>query len=196
MKGTLAALQDSWEQWNAAYLLAEEKDADRAVRLLLETAADLGMKGLPDLSLSVLLRSIESAGEQDFDRASWTLAMAERLDPGRPETMFAAAQVAGIEGRYLRKAGYLGGGYLRVFQDSFLLVALRENVLVWILCIALLAGGLLVCLRIGLHGGSVVESVANLLARFLPLALSYILALLATIWPIFLPAGWRSSSIG
>ena len=83
VKGTLAALQDSWEQWDAAYLLAEEKEADRAVRLLLETAADLGMKGLPDLSLSVLLRSIESAEENDFHRAAWTFAMAERLDPER-----------------------------------------------------------------------------------------------------------------
>ena len=191
VRAKLATLQEVWLQWDSAFLRSDQDEAERATSVLLATASDLGMSRLPDLSVAILARALEAAGRGNVEPTRWALAMAEKLDPGRPETRFAGAAVSRIEGKYLGMFADLWRGYSRMARDSFLLADWTENLLIWSLTTLLLCGGLFLCLQIVVHGGAVVRDLTSVFTRGLPVALSYALALLCSIWPILLPSGWR-----
>lgn len=191
VRSTLITIQESWLEWDAAFLRSNPDEAGRAVSHLLSTAAELGMSKLPDHSLAVLARAVEVAREGDVGRARWAIDMAEQLDPKRPETRFAAATVARFDQRYGKALIELVQGYFLVGKAPLPRSAVRENLLIWILASLILSGGLFICLQIVLCGRSVVDDLTSLFVRFLPLAVSYVLALVLTFWPIFLPLGWK-----
>src|SRR5436305_8675540 len=90
VRQTLKQLDEQWLQW---VVQKNPQQAGAAVNDLMETARQLGMTRLPDLSAGALAQAVQAARQQDFPRARWALDAAERLDPGRPETAFAEAGV-------------------------------------------------------------------------------------------------------
>src|SRR5512135_1301681 len=89
----LARIQEQWLQWMSAFYQNNATKADGLVSSALATAQQLGMSRLPDLSLGAAARAVQSARDGNLPRANWALQAAERFDPGRPETAFAAARV-------------------------------------------------------------------------------------------------------
>lgn len=191
IRATLGDILENWQLWEAAFLQSDREEASRAVTLLLATASQLGMSRLPDLSLAVLVRALESAEGGDTERAGWALEDAERLDPGRPENRFASAHLRRAEGRYLASVSDLAAGYLKARRDGFLQLAWRENMLLLIPTILLLAGGLFLSLEIVVKGRRVLDDLAGLFGHLLSVPAAYGLAFFVSIWPVFLVSGWR-----
>ncbi len=191
IKAKLVSLVDNWQLWDAAFQQSDREEASRAVALLLGTVSELGMHRLPDISLAILARALEPVEGGDTERANWAVEDAERLDPGRPENRFASAHLRRAEGRYLASVSDLVVGYLRVGKDPLLRVAWRENALVLSLTMLVLAGGLYLGLAIMTHGGTVLDDLATSFNRLLSAPAAYGLTFLVSIWPVFLPSGWR-----
>src|SRR5580692_11257913 len=145
----LRHLQEQWLRWVGA---ADRERSQAAVGEMLATAGQLGMTRLSDLALGALAWAVEAAKHHDFVRANWSLEAAERLDPGRPETAFAEAAVARAEGSYLRLAGALCRAYPRLFWLPLERYLWLQDLLIWSLCLLLLAGGLFVGAMLATRG--------------------------------------------
>ena len=89
----LRLLNEHWRTWTRAFYQVEEETAASALEQLLATADRLGMPRLPDLASAASAFAVSAAASGDFDRSGWALDAARQLDPGRPETHFAAAAV-------------------------------------------------------------------------------------------------------
>jgi len=189
-KSTLSALQDNWLQWDSAFLRGEEAAAEVAVADLLQAAAELGMTRLPEVCFAVLARATQSAADGNTVRAKWAIEMAERLDSGRPEAAFASADVARQEGRYLAMIGHQMRGYARLARAPIILRLTGENLLIWALAAVILSGVLYVSLQLAAHGVTLIEDLAEVVARARPLTTAYLIALVVVILPALLPAAW------
>ena len=144
VRQTLKQVEEQWLQW---IVQNNRQQADRAVSGLLDTARQLGMRRLPDLSAGATARAVQSARQKDFARAHWELDAAERFDPGRPETAFAEARVDFLEGNYLGAAAARLRGYPRLFNNPFELYLWLQDLLLWVLFVLLVTGGLFVAVQ-------------------------------------------------
>ena len=116
-RSLLSRLQVGWIAWLSAINEDDAEEARAAVDRIQAHAAQVDMPYLPELSLAASLRAVEAVRAGQLDRARLALEGAEALDPGRPETAFAAAEVARAEGAWLRWAAQAGRGHLRTFLD-------------------------------------------------------------------------------
>lgn len=186
---TLKQLADGSIQWHKAFLQESREAADGEVQTLLANTGKLGFERLPDLNLAALARAVEAAQAGDFARASWALAAAEELDPGRPETTFAQATVNRLQGRYASAFTDSLRGYVRLFSlpvDRSLWVA---NVILWCLYALLAAGGFLVLLLIGVRGRDVALDLADSMPAALPRWLGWVVVVALLLAPLVLPDG-------
>ncbi|HVF62291.1 MAG TPA: tetratricopeptide repeat protein [Thermoanaerobaculia bacterium] len=185
----LLRLQEEWLEWIGAFYQGREERAERVVARLLETAGQAGMRRLPDLALAALVPAVEWAEKGDFARARLGLAAAERLDPGRPETAFAAARVAAEEGRFHAAAAWTAKAYARLARDPALRGVWLHDALVWLWTALVAAGVLCLALLMATRGRRLVGDLAALLGRRLPRPLALAAAVLLLVWPAALPGG-------
>ncbi|MDH3403628.1 MAG: tetratricopeptide repeat protein [Acidobacteriota bacterium] len=187
-RSTLAAIQQDWSEWLAAYELNDGEAQDLALEGLVDGAAELGMKVLPELSLAAAVRAVESAGVGDRQRALRALEAAERLDPGRPETSFASAAIHRLEGSWGRFLGETARGYVRALGVPAMRRAWRHNLVLWLLTTLLLAGCAYVAILMLVRGPALVGSLLKALRRHLPVPVGVALILALLVWPLLLPA--------
>ena len=192
MQQALLRLQEEWLEWIGAFYYqgreeVREERAERVVARLLETAGQAGMRRLPDLALAALVPAVEWAEKGDFARARLGLAAAERLDPGRPETAFAAARVAAEEGRFHAAAAWTVKAYARLAREPALRAVWLHDALVWLWTALVAAGVLCLALLMATRGRRLVGDLAAKLGTLRPLALAA--AVLLLVWPAALPGG-------
>jgi tetratricopeptide (TPR) repeat protein len=182
----LQQLQEQWLQWISA---TNAERSGEVVDDLLATSRQLGMSRLPDLSLGALVQAVTAAQDNDFRRAEWALAAAERLDPGRPETSFARSRVAWLAGRPFAALGNLIDGYRRALGLPLERSLLFQALVFWLLCLLLATGGLFVAVQMATKGGALLHDVAGALGRKLPPTGARAAAVVALVWPLALPYG-------
>jgi tetratricopeptide (TPR) repeat protein len=185
----LVRLQEEWLEWIGAFYQGREERAEGVVTRLLETARQAGMSRLPDLALAALVPAVEWAEKGDFARARLGLAAAARLDPGRPETAFAAARVAAEEGRFLTAAAWTAKAYARLARQPALRGVWLHDALVWLWTALVAAGVLCLALLMATRGRRLTGDLAALLGRHLPRPLALVAAVLLLVWPAALPGG-------
>jgi tetratricopeptide (TPR) repeat protein len=186
VRHTLKQLEDHWLQW---IVQNDRKQAESAVDALLETAGQLGMRRLPDLSAAAVARAVQAAKEQDFSRARWVLEAAERFDPGRPETAFAAAAVERLQGNGVKAIAVRLRAYPRMFIHPLERYLWFQDLLIWSLVLLLVTAGLFLAVQMLTKGASLYRDVADLLGRWLPRPVAAAAAALALVWPVALPYG-------
>jgi tetratricopeptide (TPR) repeat protein len=182
----LQQLDEQWLQWGNA------NDPERAAAVvddLLATGRQLGMRRLPDLALGALVTAVRFARQGDAKRARWALASAERLDPARPETAFAAAAVDRIEGRWPAAFLHLAVGYARLFGLPLERYLWLQELVLWTLCLLLATGGLFIAAQMATKGGALYRDAVDLLARRLPRTAALPLGALLLLWPLAMPSG-------
>lgn len=186
VRQTLKQIEEQWLQW---VVQNQREPAERLAESLLATARQVNMTRLPDLSAGAVARALEAARQNDFPRAHWSLAAAERFDPGRPETAFAEAAVLRMEGSY--PAAFLAflRGYPRTFTHPLERYLWLQDLLFWSLCLLLAAGGLFIAVQMATKGGSLFLDLAGLFSRWLPRPVAVVLAALCLLWPLALPYG-------
>jgi len=188
----LARLQEGWLQWTTALYGADSERALSVVDDLLSSADQVGMQHLPDLASGAMLQAVEAAREGDAARADLALTAAERLDPGRPETAFAAAEVARATGDPVGRIEAQVRGYARLFNHELLRVPVVINLGLWLVVSLLTAGVLFLCLLVLTDGRAVVNDLGRALAGRLPRApgpLIQVLIVMVLLWPLLLPRG-------
>lgn len=185
----LQQLQEQWVAWGNAFYQGSGERSDAIVVDLLTMSRQLGMFHLPDLSLSAAARAVEAARAGESEKAALALAAAERLDPGRPETAFAAAATAFHEGRYPAAASRQAAGYARLFSLPLERTLFLQDALLWALCALLLAGGLSVAVQMATKGGALYHDLSAGLGRRLGRGTGRVLALALLLLPLPLPYG-------
>lgn len=189
---SLLDLQEGWLQWTGAFYGAEPERAREVVDDLLASARRLGMRRLPDLAAGALVQAVEAAREGEEERAALALEAAERLDPGRPETAFAAADVARLTGDLTSTLLEQARGYLRLPWMGLEWRLTLHGLALWGLASVLLAGGLFVALLMGVRGRALVRRLEEWIARRMPalppVGVAFALAILL-LWPLVLPSG-------
>jgi len=113
----LARIADGWVQWSAAFYQGNQERGQVLATRLMADAHNLGMTRLPDLSLGAAANAVEAAAKGQIKRAAWGIEAAERFDPGRPSTAFAAARIAWMGRRFGAAAEEALVGYGRVFHQ-------------------------------------------------------------------------------
>lgn len=206
----LVHLQEGWLQWTTALFSSDSERALAVVDDLLATADQLGMERLPDLAAGAMLQAVNAAREGDAARAKVALAAAERLDPGRPETAFAEAEVARAGGDPLGRLTAQVRGYARLFGHELLRAPVLINLGLWGLASLLVAGALFLGLLVLTDGRAVLNDLGVAIAGRLPRLggpLIQVLMVAALLWPLLLPWGpvwlvlywsvllWRRSSV-
>ena len=186
VRQTLKQLEEQWLQW---VVQKNPQQAGAAVNDLMETARQLGMVRLPDLSAGAMAQAVQAARQQDFARAHWSLDAAERLDPGRPETAFAAATVDRLQGDWAGAAKAWLSAYPRLFAHPLERYLWLQNLVVWVLVLLLVSGGLFVAVQMLARDHALFGDLAALFARRLPRPAALTLAALALLWPLVLPFG-------
>jgi len=183
----LKQIEDQWLQW---IVLNDPRQAESAVTALLDSARRLGMARLPDLSAAAVARAVEAAKRKDFARAKWALDAAERFDPGRPETAFAAAQVERLKGNYLGEARARLRAYPRLFGPPLERYLWLQDLCLWTLALLLVTGGLFLAVQMLAKGSALGRDLTALFARRLPRPVALTAAALALLWPLLLPDGF------
>jgi tetratricopeptide (TPR) repeat protein len=186
---SLLRLQDQWLDWIGAFYQHHEKQAEGVVVGLVRTAQQVGMSRLPDLALAALVPALEAARQGDFERAHWALAAAERLDPGRPETAFAASRVAVGERRFLPAGGWYLLAYGRVMRQPWLRAVWLHDLALWLWTALVATGALCLALLMAARGRRLTADLTAVLERRLPHPLALALALLLLAAPAALPYG-------
>lgn len=186
VRNTLKQIEEQWLQW---IVQNNREQAKGAVDNLLETARQIGMTRLPDLSAGAVARAVQAAREKDFPRAHWSLEAAERFDPGRPETAFAEAGVLRLEGQYPGAVLAWLSALPRIFGHPLERYLLLQDLVIWILTLLLVTGGLFVAVQMLTKGTSLFQDMVDFLGRSLPRPAAFILAALALLWPLALPYG-------
>jgi tetratricopeptide (TPR) repeat protein len=186
VRQTLKQLEEQWLQW---LVQKTPQQAGKALNDLMETARQLGMSRLPDLSAGALARGVEAARQKDFARAHWSLDAAERFDPGRPETAFARAEVDWRQGDLLGAAMAWLNAYPRLLTRPLERFLWLQNLVVWILVLLLVSGGLFVAVQMLARGNALFGDLEAFFARRLPRPVALALAALALLWPLALPFG-------
>ncbi len=182
----LKQLEDQWLQW---IVQKDRRQAESAVTGLLESARRLGMARLPDLSAAAVARAVEAAKRKDFARAGWALEAAERFDPGRPETAFAAAQVERLRRNYLGEAAARLRAYPRLLGPPLERYLWLQDLLIWTLALLLVTGGLFLAVQMLAKGSALGRDLTDLFGRRLRRPAALAAAALALLWPLLLPDG-------
>ncbi|MGE5233268.1 MAG: tetratricopeptide repeat protein [Acidobacteriota bacterium] len=185
----LAHIQELWLQWMSAFYQNNATRADGLVSSALATAQQLGMSRLPDLSLGAAARAVQSARDGNLPRANWALQAAERLDPGRPETAFAAARVERLSGSYLQAVGWQIVGWSRLAGMPTLRRLWLLGAVGWGGAVLLLAAGLFVAVQMASKGSALLHDLEHPLRRRLPGVVARALAFAILLWPLALPGG-------
>ncbi|HSS51242.1 MAG TPA: tetratricopeptide repeat protein [Thermoanaerobaculia bacterium] len=186
VRQTLKQLEEQWLQW---LVQKTPQQAAKALNDLMETARQLGMTRLPDLSAGALARGVEAARQKDFARAHWSLDAAERFDPDRPETAFARAEVEWRQGHWPGAAVAWLNAYPRLFSQRLERFLWLQNLVVWVLALLLVSGGLFVAVQMLARGNALFGDLEELFARRLPRPAALALAAVALLWPLALPFG-------
>jgi tetratricopeptide (TPR) repeat protein len=186
VRQTLKQIEEQWLQW---LVQKTPQQAGKALNDLMETARQLGMSRLPDLSAGALARGVEAARQKDFARAHWSLDAAERFDPGRPETAFARAEVDWRQGNALAAAGDWVNAYPRLLARPLERFLWLQNLVDWVLVLLLVSGGLFVAVQMLARGNALFGDLEALFARRLPRPIALLLAAGALLWPLALPFG-------
>lgn len=185
----LNALQESWIEWLTSVQEGDVARATREVENLVSIADGLGLPRLPELSIAAAAQAERFARAKDFDGAELSLAAAELLDPGRPETDFARGTLH-LERRErfaaLRSTAW---GHARSLLDPLYRYVLIGDLVLWCLAIATLLVAGLVSIQWSTRGVLLFRDVVTFFARSVPPALAYLLAIVLLLWPVLLPAG-------
>ncbi len=187
VRQTLKQIEEQWLQW---IVQNNAQEAEQAVDGLLETARQLNMKSLPDLSAAAVARAVQAARQKDFARAHWALRAAERFDPGRPETAFAESTVARLQGDWAGAAAARLRAYPRMLKPPLERYLGFLNLLVWCVILLLVAGGLFVAVQMLTKGTTLFQDLTGLFGRKLPRGVALVLAFVALLWPVLLPHGF------
>jgi tetratricopeptide (TPR) repeat protein len=169
-------------------LLAGTESSDVRERLLAEARA-LSFSRLPDQSVAASWKAVKAAGAGDWAIAQRALEDAERLDPGRAETEFAAATVDRRSGAWAGWLTHQWRAYRRLFTDPALARTVRRDLLAWLFLSGLVAGLLFVAVSMAVRGHQQWEILRFYLSHFLPHAVTGALAGVALVWPLALPHG-------
>ncbi len=187
---SLRRVQNAWQRWVKAYYASDRHAADVAIEESLTICNYLGMERLPDLSLAAGVYAVRSAAAGDPAMANWALLAARRFDPQRPETEFAAAEVARHENHFLDAALGLGRGYFRLLRQPSSRRLWFSNGLLFILYVLLVSGGLFIALQMFSKGQALM---ADLQQRFLPadwpVVALWLVPIPMLLWPLVLPNG-------
>ncbi len=186
---SLRQLSEGAIQWNKAFLQDDREVARGELDRVLGAAERLGMKSLPDLSLSAVALGVEAAESGDFSRAVWALEAAEELDPERPETLFGSSLVARLKGSYVRSLTDSLRGYVRLFRFPFERGIFLVDLILWGLVTLAVASILFLLLEMALKGQAVGLDLQELLARILPTWIAFVLTALILVGPLALPNG-------
>lgn len=186
VRRTLKQLEEQWLQW---IVKNDRESSEAVVNDMLSTARQLGITRLPDLSAGAIAKAIQAAEKKDFRRAQWALAAAEKLDPGRSETSFAAAAVARREGNWGTMATETARGYMRLFGLPLERYLWLQDLLIWTLTLLLVAGGLFVAVQMAAKGGELVRDMAGLFGRWMPGPAAMAVTAVLLLWPLALPSG-------
>jgi tetratricopeptide (TPR) repeat protein len=193
----LREIQEQWLQWTAAFRADQEERGERLLDGLMAQVEQLGMRRFPDLAVGAAFRAVEAARDQDFPRAAWALAAAERFDPGRPETAFARSEVERLEGRLGAALVSELSGYRRIASLPSGRHLGGATLVLWALAAILGAGAIFVGLQMAVKGRSLMHDVEGMLERT-PLgkpggaagaAVLKLGALAVLLWPLLLPSG-------
>lgn len=186
---SLARIQEQWLQWVSAFYQNDATRARAVADQLIAGAEQLGMKRLPDLCVGVLTRAVASAREGNFERSRWALEQAERFDPGRPETRFAAAAVARREGAYLKAFGHSLAALPRVRNHPTLARLTVARSAIWFGGVLVLAAGLFLVLQLAAKGSWLWRDTTAGMPSALPAWALAPATLFALLWPLLLPMG-------
>ncbi len=186
----LSQLQDEWLVWNSAFLQGDRDTASGAVDNMLATAGQLGFSRIADLQHGMVLSAVEAAREGSFEKAEWALQMAERLDADRPETAFARARVAWLDGNRGGAVAAHLSGFWKTFADPRLRRVLVFNTQIWVLVSLMLTAAGFVALQMASKGPHLYREVVNWLGRLMPRALALVIAGAFLLWPFLVPRGW------
>lgn len=185
----LNRLQEIWQRWTNAYSSDDQGMADAATEELLSVAEFLGMSRLPDLSIAASSYAVVAARDKDFERAEWTLTMAEKLDPGRPETELAKSTIQRLRGDYLGVvSGYLKGT-LKLVRLNPERRFLFHGLIAWATFALVLSAGLFIALQLATKGGRLVEDFHRQLPATWAAPFRALVLILFLVWPMVLPAG-------
>jgi tetratricopeptide (TPR) repeat protein len=189
VRGDLAEIQQQWSAWLSAYELDDSASEEEALERMLDTTRRLGMRSLPELSLGATARAVESARLGDDRRAQRALAAAERLDPGQPETSFAAAAIQRLDGDW---SGFLAReleGYVRALDEPLERRLWLHNVLLWFLTTLMLSGCVFVALLMLVRGPALFGSLLEVARRYMPVPAGIGVVILLLLWPVALSTG-------
>jgi tetratricopeptide (TPR) repeat protein len=186
---TMAELQARWLEWLTAYYRGDTHRAAAALDKLLENTQLIGMQWLPDLSIGVAVKAVEFARDGEFGKAHWGLDAARKFDPELPEVFFAASSVALLEGSKLEAAKHQLRGYYHFLKLPIQRYVLLADLMLWIVCIFLLAGTGFVLLQVAQKGPDFFRGVVVSVARLVPLPVAYLICFATLFWPIVLPSG-------
>ncbi len=186
VRRTLKQIEEQWLQW---IVQNSRKDSERVVDDLLATARQLGMRRLPDLSVGAIARAHQVAQQGDFTRAHWALEAADRLDPGRPAVAFAEAHVARRQGNYLGAFAATLRGFVRIFNAPLERYLWLHDLLVWSLCLLLVAGALFIAVQMVSKGGALFQDLVAMFSRRLPHGAATAATIVVLLFPLALPSG-------
>ncbi|MEO8277115.1 MAG: tetratricopeptide repeat protein [Thermoanaerobaculia bacterium] len=185
---SLHRLQESWLQWVSSFYRDNPAKAEEALRALNANARQIGMVKLVDFASGATALALQSGREGKFERADWTLAAAEALDPDRPDVAFARATIARQRGSYLSALTATVSGFVRLARSSESVV-FSTNLIFWGLAVLLVAAALFVLVEVATKGSAVVADLRSSLARKMPAASATICVALVLLWPLALPSG-------
>lgn len=189
LHASLVLLQEYWLEWLTAY---HQRDEERAAEVLVDivtTMRDLHVERLSDMAFGAAVSGVQAARASDFDRAAWALEAAELLDSRRPETSFAAATVARLEGRRLAALKHQVEGYFRLLWFPWERAIFAEDIILWALFILTLSGALFVVLLASTKGGRLYQDMVALLSRRLPEGPARVASVVLMLLPLALPNG-------
>ncbi|HSL83144.1 MAG TPA: tetratricopeptide repeat protein, partial [Thermoanaerobaculia bacterium] len=189
---SLSRLQEGWLQWTGAFYGGDPERAREVADDLVATAGQLGMRRLPDLAAGALVQAVEAAREGEAERSALALEVAERLDPGRPEIAFAAADAALLARNLPAAVVAQARGWLRLPRMGLEWRITLHGLFLWGLASLLLAAGLFAALLMGVRGPALVQDLERFLARHfraLPTTAVWAVAAVLLLWPLVLPAG-------
>jgi tetratricopeptide (TPR) repeat protein len=185
----LRLLNEYWRAWTRACYEAQEDAAASALEELLATARRLGMPRLPDLSSAASGFAVSAAATGDFERSRWALDAARQLDPGRPETDFAAATVKRLAGDYLGVVTSGVKGCAAILKLPLERGIWLQNAGLWLLYTLLVSGGLFVALQMATKGRALVYDLVRFMSPPMASTAAELLTVAVLVWPLVLPSG-------
>lgn len=185
----LYKIQESWHEWTLAHKSGDVERAEAELEEIGLITAHLGMQRQPDLASAAAAHALRDADDGELARAAAALEAAERLDPGRPETLFAQSKVAWRGGDYPTAVTSLARGYGALVQSPRTRSLWLDNLSLWALLSLLVSGGFFVGLLMATKGGSLFYDLARLYSPPLGRAAADGATLLLLLWPLALPNG-------